>query len=260
MNFQGQQESSMIRAWANDGVHDRVMAIANHSVPLGGRVLDIACGPGALSARLDGEGFSVIAADAFPEVFRLHGRIPFMELDVEREWSCIEVGFDAVCAVEIIEHVENPYLFARRCFEALKPGGVLIMTTPNAGHYVSRITFLLSGVFELYSPRSFRPKTRTEKGTILPPHINLFTGWMIKGNLERAGFQDIVFSSCNGWLTGLLPIPRRPLNLLRWGVHRLLGTFASGVMRSPAKDSVFSKNIVAVARKPGITTAEDNEA
>lgn len=242
--------TSKLESWAGNRVHDRVLQIAKDSLRPGGRILDVACGPGALSQRLDAEGFEVTAADAFPEVFRLHGAIPFIELNVEGGWDAIGGGYDAICAVEIIEHLENPYLFIRRCFAALKPGGVLILSTPNAGHYVSRITFLLSGVFELYSPRSFRPHTRTDKGALLPPHINLFTGWMIKGNLEKAGFCGVTFLSCNNWLTGLLPIPRRPVKVLRWGVHRLLGTLATPVMRSPAKDSIFSKNIIAVARRP----------
>lgn len=249
MKLRQERDGGKIRSWASSRVHDRVMEIINQTIPSGGRVLDVACGPGALSQRLDAEGFNVVAADAFPEVFRLHGRIPFVELDVEKEWSDLEDGFDAVCAVEIIEHVENPYLFVRKCFETLKPGGVLIMTTPNAAHYVSRIMFLLSGVFGLYSPRNFTPKTRTEKGALLPPHIHWFAGWMIRGNLKRAGFEEITFSSCNNWLNGLVPIPRRPLNLLRWGFHRFLGTLALPFMRSPAKDSIFSKNIIAIARK-----------
>lgn len=231
-------------------VHDRVMETIGRSISAPSRVLDVACGPGALSERLAARGFSVVAADAFPEVFCLHGKVPFVELDVEAEWTDVGDGFDAICAVEIIEHLENPYLFIRRCFDALKPSGVLIITTPNAAHYVSRITFLLSGVFELYSPRSFCPRTRTETGALLPPHINLFTGWMIKGNLERAGFRDIAFSSCDNWFTGFVPIPRRPLNLLRWGLHRSLGTLLSPFMRSLARDSVFSANILACARKP----------
>ena len=250
MKLRQERDSGKIRSWASSRVHDRVMEIVNQTIPSGGRVLDVACGPGALSQRLDAEGFNIVAADGFPEVFRLHRRIPFVKLDVEKEWSDIEGGFDAVCAVEIIEHVENPYLFVRKCFDALNPGGLLVLTTPNAAHYVSRITFLLSGTYERYAPRSFVPKTRTEKGSLLPSHINSFTGWMIRGNFKQAGFENIVISSCTNWLSGLTPIPRRPLNLLRWGFHRFLGTLASPFMRSPAKDSVFAKNIIAVGVKP----------
>jgi 2-polyprenyl-3-methyl-5-hydroxy-6-metoxy-1,4-benzoquinol methylase len=226
------------------------MDVVQRTVSPGGRVLDVACGPGALSQRLHTMGFSVVAADAFPEVFTLHGQIPFVEMDVEKEWSGLDGQFDAIVAVEIIEHLENPYLFVRKCFNALVPGGILVLTTPNAAHYVSRIMFLLSGVFELYSPQSFSSRTKTAKGSVLPPHIHTYTGWMIRSNLERAGFGEIAFSSCTNWLNGLPPLPRRLLNLLRYLAHRFLGTMICPFMRSPAKDSIFSKNIIAYARKP----------
>ena len=39
--------------------------------------------------------------------------------------------FDAIVAGEIIEHLENPGLFLRNMQRHLKPGGVLILSTPN---------------------------------------------------------------------------------------------------------------------------------
>jgi len=246
------RKSQNLQSWAGYGgaVHDTVMEVVGRTVSPGGRVLDVACGPGALSQRLHAEGFSVVAADAFPEVFTLHSEIPFVEMNVEKEWSCVTGPFDAVVAVEIIEHCENPYLFVRKCYSVLAPDGVLVLTTPNAAHYTSRIMFLLSGVFELYSPKSFSSRTLSGNGAVLPPHIHAYTGWMIRSNLERAGFEEIDFSSCTNWLNGLPPVPRRPLNLLRYLSHRFLGTMASPLMRSPAKDSIFSKNIIASGRKP----------
>lgn len=241
-----------IKSWAGYGerVHDAVMDVAIKTITAGGRVLDVACGPGALSQRLHNRGFEVVAADAFPEVFTLHGKIPFVEMNVEKEWRCVSGAFDAVLAVEIIEHLENPYVFVRKCFNALKPGGVLVLTTPNAAHYVSRMMFLFSGVFELYSPSRVASRTQTAKGAVLPPHIHAYTGWMIRANLELAGFKCIAFSSCTNWLDGLPPVPRRPLNLLWYLLHRLTGTLACPFMRSPATDSIFSKNIIIFAKRP----------
>lgn len=248
---------STLLNWSSPGVHDVVLKIVESLTPSDGRVLDLACGPGALADRLLRKGFQVTAADGFPEVFQFHGQVPFTHLNVEKEWDLLDGKFDSICAVEIIEHVENPYLFIRKCFQQLKPGGVLVCTTPNAAYYSSRLMFLHNACFELYSPRSFYTKTKTEKGNILPGHIHLFTSWMIKANLERAGFESIFFSSSNHWLNGLLPVPRRPLNLVRWFYYRLIGTLASPFMFEPVKSSIFSKNIIAVARKPAIDLAAD---
>jgi len=42
--------------------------------------------------------------------------------------------FDAVLAGEVIEHLEDPYRFLRSCREVLRPGGRLILSTPNPLH------------------------------------------------------------------------------------------------------------------------------
>jgi len=131
------------REWSAPGIHDIVYNNVATRIVKGGQVLDIACGPGALPERFVSNGFVVTAADGFPEVFQLHGHVPFVQLNVEDEWTPLDKEFDAICAIEIIEHVENPYLFIRKCFRVLKPGGILVITTPNAAHYNKRLKFFI---------------------------------------------------------------------------------------------------------------------
>jgi SAM-dependent methyltransferase len=45
-----------------------------------------------------------------------------------------ERRFDAVLAGEIVEHVEDPYRFVRGCRDRLRPGGRLVLSTPNPLH------------------------------------------------------------------------------------------------------------------------------
>lgn len=45
------------------------------------------------------------------------------------------VPFDGVLITEIIEHVAHPDDFLRKCAQLVKPGGVIIMTTPNGAYF-----------------------------------------------------------------------------------------------------------------------------
>ena len=50
------------------------------------------------------------------------------DLNVEFQF---EREFDVVISTEVIEHLENPRATFRNLWRLLKPGGVLILTTPN---------------------------------------------------------------------------------------------------------------------------------
>ncbi len=48
-------------------------------------------------------------------------------------------AFDLIVATHVIEHVADPKAFARRAFEVLKPGGVFLCETPNAGSFDAKL-------------------------------------------------------------------------------------------------------------------------
>jgi SAM-dependent methyltransferase len=63
---------------------------------------------------------------------------------------------DGVLALEVIEHLENPWFFAREIHRVLKPGGTLILSFPMPWNLISRLLFLKKGKFENYG--SFHPQ------------------------------------------------------------------------------------------------------
>ncbi len=63
--------------------------------------------------------------------------------------------FDCVVSTEGIEHLENPFHFAREIHRVLRPDGALVLTTPNTVGLRSRVRFLGSGFFH-QDPRPLR--------------------------------------------------------------------------------------------------------
>jgi 2-polyprenyl-3-methyl-5-hydroxy-6-metoxy-1,4-benzoquinol methylase len=120
-----------IQADAPD-VHEKALRLSRTHASARESVLDIAAGTGALSQRLLDNGFSGLEAiELCAERFAVPG-VPVHSVNLDGPWSDQLTGrFEAAVALEIIEHLENPWHFARECAKALRPGGVLVVTTPN---------------------------------------------------------------------------------------------------------------------------------
>ena len=52
--------------------------------------------------------------------------------DLEKNFPFKENYAENIVAGELIEHLKNPVFFLKECHRVLKPGGRLILTTPNA--------------------------------------------------------------------------------------------------------------------------------
>jgi 2-polyprenyl-6-hydroxyphenyl methylase/3-demethylubiquinone-9 3-methyltransferase len=47
--------------------------------------------------------------------------------------------FDLILMGEVIEHVAHPDLFLKKIAQMVKPGGYIIMTTPNGGYFLNKL-------------------------------------------------------------------------------------------------------------------------
>lgn len=161
---------------AEHGLHDEIIKlIQNEKI---NTILDIAAGQGALSDKLNHLYFSVTAADINKDNFKLYDVIEFLNLDLNKELS-LNRKFDSILAIEIIEHLENPYKLIRDCNELLNDNGILVISTPNITNYKSRLSFLLFGRFN-----SFFPQDKLTSG-----HINPVPIWELEDILKNNGFK-----------------------------------------------------------------------
>ncbi len=139
------------------GVHDRFLTFFTRLVGEADarrgvlRILDAGTGHGALAQRLHEQGFQVAACDLFPERFR-YAPVEFRQADLTQHLPYADASFDVVIAIEVMEHLLDHLTFVRECHRVLKPGGRLVISTPNVLSLKSRVRFLFSGFFYSFKP------------------------------------------------------------------------------------------------------------
>lgn len=102
------------------------------------RLLDIGCGGGLLSEPMARLGADVTGADAAARniaVARSHAQAAGLAIDYRvttaEELAAAGERFDAVLALEIVEHVASPQAFLDACAALARPGGLVIVSTLN---------------------------------------------------------------------------------------------------------------------------------
>jgi len=106
----------------------------------GGRVLEIGCGNGRQLERLMQAGWQVQGVDFDPHAVARARELgmPVALGDLAAQ-GFEPASFDAIVSSHVIEHVPDPAALLRECRRLLKPGGQLVMLTPNAlalGHRI----------------------------------------------------------------------------------------------------------------------------
>ncbi len=158
------------------GGHERLLALAGSPE----HVLDVGCSTGYLARRLVERGATVIgleaderAADEARGVCEqvLVGDVETMELPFG------EASFDLILCGDLIEHLRDPESFLGRVRPFLRPGGRLVLTTPNVANWANRLG-LLAGRWRY-----------TERGILDRTHTHLFTQKTLLETLERAGYR-----------------------------------------------------------------------
>src|SRR5437899_2813557 len=110
-----------------------------------GRLRDVGCAGGELAALLATRGWRVQGAEAEPalvEAARSRG-VEARAVDLDRAPLPWPAGaFDAVVAAEVIEHVIDTDRLLAEMARVLRPGGALVVTTPNLASLENRAHLL----------------------------------------------------------------------------------------------------------------------
>jgi 2-polyprenyl-3-methyl-5-hydroxy-6-metoxy-1,4-benzoquinol methylase len=112
----------------------------------GDLVLDAGCGFGTTAALLQQRGCRVVASDlSFYAVQRamVETPLPYVQSDIAR-LPFRDARFDVTAAFEVVEHIPSPMAAIDELVRVTKPGGLVLLSTPNP----------LSGLLPGYDPWS----------------------------------------------------------------------------------------------------------
>ena len=183
-----------------------------------GLLADVGCGGGDLWPLVRGafQGYVGLDAVRYPP---LPADVDFRPVNLDGgELPLADASVDAAVAIEVIEHLENPRALARELSRIVKPGGWVVLTTPNQLSALSLLTLAVKGRFSAFQDSAY------------PAHRTALLEIDLRRIMGECGLRDIdIIFTCHG---------RVPLS----GLHypRVMAQLA------PRR---FSDNIVAIGRR-----------
>jgi 2-polyprenyl-3-methyl-5-hydroxy-6-metoxy-1,4-benzoquinol methylase len=173
------------------------------------RVLDAGCGDGNFTASMAQAGFEMCGIDlSSPGIAKAKESYPqcrFFEGSVSEDLAsaCGVAAFDAIVAIEVIEHLYSPRKFVSACKSSLRPGGLLIVTTPYWGY--------LKNVMLAVTNRMDRALTSLLEGG----HIKHWSFRTLQKLLTQQGFEFVAFHGAGRRIpylwNGMIMVVRKPL-------------------------------------------------
>jgi SAM-dependent methyltransferase len=162
--------------------HAALRAFAALALPPHAAVLDAPCGDGGLAAALRQAGYDAHGVDIGPQPAALPAAA-YHHADLNSRLPFGDATFEAALSIEGIEHLEDRYHYLRELHRVVKPGGTLLLTTPNIVGLRSRVRFFGSGFYH----RDSRPLREARRDPF--HHIALTTLPDLRYALHTSGFR-----------------------------------------------------------------------
>jgi len=162
----------------------RVALIRHHA--LSGRLLDVGCACGyfidvALQAGYDAYGIE-FSAEAISQASS-EARRRIFQGNVDQLQAGPGEQFDIITAFDIIEHSLAPLQLLSQLYTLLRPGGCLVLTTPDSRHV---LRFLMGERWPMLQPLQ---------------HIFLFSRQSLRLALEQVGLRVVTMQRATKCLT-----------------------------------------------------------
>jgi 2-polyprenyl-3-methyl-5-hydroxy-6-metoxy-1,4-benzoquinol methylase len=166
-------------------------------------IVDVGCGDGwfleQLATHLAAPGIRFVGLDYSLDQIAKARKLPyeFEVCDLGEGIPLPDASADVVHAAEVLEHLYDPDLLVEECARVLRPGGHLIVTTPNLQAWYNRALFLL-GIQPIFYETSTRSTEvgagalrRFKHYTRPVGHLRLFNRTALIDLLRREGFTPV---------------------------------------------------------------------
>ena len=129
------------------------------------RVLDLPAGNGLLTDALRQAGKEVVSGDINRE------RPDYRYVNMDEPLPFGEGEFDGLVCLEGVEHLADPVTYIAEMTRVVRPGGMIVISTPNVMNVYSRLQFLFTGTQYQFNPASVppvKPGEVADRGHVFP--------------------------------------------------------------------------------------------
>jgi 2-polyprenyl-3-methyl-5-hydroxy-6-metoxy-1,4-benzoquinol methylase len=182
-------------------VLSRIVSIIRSSGSSSLTLLDVGAGNGYFVSLAAGEyGFTAKGLGISSEEIQFARDVIGVQL-IREDVTDHQGNYDVVTCFNVIEHVVDPQLFLAALVDRVKPGGILVLSTPNTICLRARIRGLKK--WERIDP---------------PHHINLFPGKALRALVKRHDLEEESYETLSTYIT---IVNTRNLILRRFFFHFL---------------------------------------
>jgi len=156
--------------------------LARH-FPKQGRLLEVGCSYGGFLDAARGKGWDVTGIElsrSAANYARERLGLRVFSATLQDQIKQLEEPYDVLVMFHVIEHVADPLTLLESCRKLVKPGGLLVLKTPNVASSIAKLT---GALWHWVSP---------------PAHLYLYSPETLGKLLEKSGYQAAKLQSSQG--------------------------------------------------------------